>query len=214
MAITFYCGSGSPFAWRVWLALEHKQLPYDLKLLSFDKGDTRSPQFLAVNPRGKVPAIVDDGFRLWESIAILEYLEERYPERPLLPKGDVAARATARRLMAETDAWLGKALGKLMEETLFHKGPVDKEALAEAQDGIVAELERFAAELKGDWFLGRELSLADLTIYPTVRLVRRVDDRQPANGIGSRMPAKLADFIARFERLPYAAKTMPPHWKS
>jgi glutathione S-transferase len=213
MAITFYYGSGSPYAWRVWLALEHKQVPYDFKLLSFDKGDTKSADFLAINPRGKVPAIVHDGFRLWESIAILEYLEERFPERPLLPKGDPAARATARRLMAETDAYLGKALSKLMEQTLFHKGEVDKAALAEAQDGTVAELERFAAGISGDWLLGRELSLADLTLYPTVRLVRRVDDRQPANGIGNRMPAALAAWMTRFEKLPYAAKTLPPHWK-
>lgn len=213
MALTLYYGSGSPYAWRVWLALEHKQVPYEFKVLSFDKGDTRSPDFLAVNPRGKVPTIDHDGFRLWESIAILEYLEERFPERPLLPQGDAKARATARRLMAETDAYLGKALGELMEQTLFHKGPVDAAALAEAQDAVVAEFDRFAAELKGDWFVGDRLSLADLTIYPTVRLVRRVDDRQPANGIGSRMPAKLAAFIARMEQLPYAAKTMPPHWK-
>jgi glutathione S-transferase len=213
MAITFYYGSGSPYAWRVWLALEHKQVPYDFKLLSFDKGDTKSPDFLAVNPRGKVPAIVHDGFRLWESIAILEYLEERFPERPLLPKGDPAARATARRLMAETDAYLGKALSELMQQTLFKKGEVDKAALAEAQDGIVAELERFAAGLSGDWLLGREISLADLTLYPTVRLVRRVDDRQPGNGIGNRMPAALVAWMTRFEKLPYAAKTLPPHWK-
>lgn len=214
MAITFYYGSGSPYAWRVWLALEHKQVPYDLKLLSFDKGDTKTPEFRAVTPRGKVPAIVHDGFRLWESIAILEYLEERFPERPLLPQGDLAARATARRLMAETDAYLGKALSRLMGETLFKKGGIDKAALAEAQDEVVAELEPFAAGLAGDWLLGGAPSLADLTFYPTLRLVRRVDDRQPANGIGDRMPPKLAAYLARFEQLPYAARTMPPHWKA
>ena len=74
MALTFYYGSGSPFAWRVWLALEHKQIAYELKVLSFDRGDTRTPEFLAINPRGRVPTIVHDGFKLWESLAILEYL--------------------------------------------------------------------------------------------------------------------------------------------
>jgi glutathione S-transferase len=57
MALAFYCGSGSPFAWKVWLTLEHKQVAYELKVLSFDRGDTKSPEFLAVNPRGQVPAI-------------------------------------------------------------------------------------------------------------------------------------------------------------
>ena len=67
---TFYYGSGSPYAWKVWLALEHKQLEYDLKLLSFDRGETRAPEFRALNPRGKVPTLVDDGLVLWESSAI------------------------------------------------------------------------------------------------------------------------------------------------
>src|SRR5215813_10838125 len=100
MALTFYYGSGSPYAWKVWLALEHKAIPYELKVLSFDKGDTKAPAFRAVNPRGKVPTIVDDGFALWESGVIMEYLEEKYPQKPLLPK-DAKARATVRRLATE-----------------------------------------------------------------------------------------------------------------
>ena len=46
MANTFYCGSGSPFAWKVWLVLEHKKLAYDLKVLSFQAGDLKKPEFL------------------------------------------------------------------------------------------------------------------------------------------------------------------------
>src|SRR5215470_10116323 len=86
MALTFYYGSGSPFAWKVWLTLEHKRIGYDFRLLSFDRGDLKTPEFRAVNPRGQVPAIVDDGFALWESMAIVEYLEVRYPQQPLLPQ--------------------------------------------------------------------------------------------------------------------------------
>src|SRR5215470_14206404 len=118
MTLTFYCGSGSPYAWKVWLALEHKQIPYDFKLLSFDRGDLRTPEFRAINPRGQVPAIVDNGFALWESTAIVEYLEERYPQQPLLPR-DAAERATVRRLMLEADNHLYAAQSDLTNATLY-----------------------------------------------------------------------------------------------
>src|SRR5262245_45691355 len=51
MALTFYYASGSPYAWRVWLALEHKRIGYELKTLSFSAGDLRKPEFSAINPR-------------------------------------------------------------------------------------------------------------------------------------------------------------------
>ena len=86
MAITFYYGSGSPFAWRVWLALEHKKLAYDLKLMSFSDGDLTRPEFRPLIPRGKVPLILDRPFALTESTAIVEY-----PDHPP-PAGSSSAR--------------------------------------------------------------------------------------------------------------------------
>ena len=71
MALTFYYGAGSQYAWRVWLALEHKGVPYERKVLSFSDGDLRKPEFLALNPRGRVPVIVDGGASLYESAAIV-----------------------------------------------------------------------------------------------------------------------------------------------
>src|SRR5205807_1086634 len=79
MAIVFYYGSGSPFAWRVWLALEHKKLPYELRVMSFDKGDLKQLAFQALTPRGKVPLIQDGDYVLYESTAIMEYLQDAYP---------------------------------------------------------------------------------------------------------------------------------------
>ena len=78
MALKFYHGHGSPYSWRVWLALEAKHVPYELQVLSFQSQDTRKPEFVAINPRHVVPTIVEEGFTLWESIAILEYLDERH----------------------------------------------------------------------------------------------------------------------------------------
>ncbi len=213
MSLRFYCGSGSPFAWKVWLALEHKELPYELQLLSFDKGDTQSPAFRAINPRGLVPAIVDDGFALWESSAILEYLEDRYPQRPLLPK-DAQGRAIARRIAAEAHNHLQPAQQTLFEETLYRTAAEqDQGKIAAAQTAVLAELTRFESMLKGEFFTP-SLSLADFTAFPYARLVRRVDERQPGHGLGDRFPAQLAAWMRRIEALPYYAKTIPPHWKT
>jgi len=212
MALTFYCGSGSPYAWKVWLALEHKGIPYEFRLLSFDAGDTKTPQFLALNPRGRVPTIVDDGYALWESSAILEYLEERYPEKPLLP-GDAKMRAAARRIAAEADAYLASVNGPLFELTLFRKGEADAGKIAEAQKKVLEELALYESQVKGPYILG-PISLADFALYPHVRLLKRIDDRQPGNGIAdSHLPPKLAAWKKQIEALPYYAKTTPPHWK-
>ena len=101
MALDFYHGHGSPYSWRVWLALEHKKIAYQLKLLSFQNEDTKKPEFVAINPRHTVPTIVDDGYALWESMAIVEYLDERFTSGTKLYPGDAKNRARIRRLIRE-----------------------------------------------------------------------------------------------------------------
>ena len=93
------------------LALEHKALPYERKVLSFAAGDTRKPEFVALNPRHRVPVLVDGDFVLYESNAIVEYLDEAYPAAgaPLFP-GDVRTRALVRRLIIEVDNYFDEAL--------------------------------------------------------------------------------------------------------
>jgi glutathione S-transferase len=213
MALTFYYGSGSPYAWKVWLALEHKGIPYDFKLLSFDAGDLKKPEFLKVNPRGQVPAIVHDGFALWESTAIVEYLEEAFPHQPLLPM-DSRDRATTRRLMLEADHHLSAAGGDLFDLTLYREKnqAEDRGTIAAAQEKILAELARWDGYLTRD-FLAGPLTLADFTAFPYIRLLRRIDQRQPQNGLGERIPKRVQGWMARIEALPYYAKTVPPHWK-
>ncbi|MGH6946847.1 MAG: glutathione S-transferase family protein [Kiloniellales bacterium] len=212
MALIFYYGSGSPFAWKVWLTLEHKGIPYELKVLSFDRDETRAPAFLAVNPRGQVPAIVDDGFALWESAVICEYLEERFPEPALLP-GDANARAIARRIAAEGDGDLYAAVSALSRMAFSRKEPASPAEIAQAQQGVMEELARFEALFVGPHLAG-PLSLADFTAFPHVRLLQRIEQRQPGNGIAAgRLPPKLRAWVKRIEALPCYEKTIPPHWK-
>jgi glutathione S-transferase len=212
MALTFYYGSGSPFAWKVWLALEHKAIPYELKVLSFDKGETEAPAFRAITPRGKVPAIVDKGYALWESAVIVEYLEEAYPERPLLPS-DTKERATVRRIAAEAENYLGPLISDLVRATLFRKGPADDKVLADLHDRLDEELPRFDTMLPGEYFSSGP-SLADFTVYPHMRFISRIDHRQPGQDWGKHIPRRLTNWMKRIETLPYYERTIPPHWTS
>ncbi len=71
------------------MALEHKGVPYELKMLTYDAGDLKRPQFLALNPRQRVPVLVEEGFSLYESAAIVEYVEDRWPSEPRIFASDV-----------------------------------------------------------------------------------------------------------------------------
>ncbi|NLG77007.1 MAG: maleylacetoacetate isomerase [Xanthomonadaceae bacterium] len=76
----------SSAAYRVRIALNLKKLPYESIPKALAKGEHRTPEYLAVNPQGLVPAIeTDDGLVLSQSLAIIEYLNELYPQPPLLP---------------------------------------------------------------------------------------------------------------------------------
>jgi glutathione S-transferase len=202
MALDFYYASGSPYAWRVWLALEHKRMPHSWKLQSFDAGDLQKPAFHAINPREKVPAIVDDGFALYESSAILEYLEDKQPE-PHLFSADLRERATQRRMVREADAYFAEAMEHLLE-AISEKKPADPEPMR-------AEIARWEAALAGD-FLAGALSAADFTLYPMAALLERVGKRSQAMP-ADLIPPRLAAWMARMASMDIVQKTRPPHWK-
>ncbi len=215
MTITLYAGSGSPWVWRVWLALEHKALPYELKMLSFSAGDTRKPEFVALNPRHRVPTIIDGDFVLYESNAIVEYLDEQYPGRgaPLFP-GDVRTRALARRLIAEIDNYLSKALDPILDQ-LFGKKPEerDAEAIAKGRAAVVLELGMLTRSMRGPYLAG-PLSAADFALYPLVAFIYRAQQaRMPELGADGMLTPELRAWKARIEALPFFAKTIPPHWQ-
>jgi glutathione S-transferase len=212
MAITVYWGSGSPPSWRVLLALEHKALPYESKLLSFAAGDLRKADYLAINPRGRVPAIVDDGFTLFEATAIVDYLEARYPDAPSLFPRDPRGAALARRIELEVDSYLFPAGRRLLQETIFRRdGNIDPAAVADARRTVEEELARFASYLDGPCMVGNALSAADFAVYTNVALIRRVSQKQPANGAA--IPDALTSWMKTIEALPYHEKTYPPHWR-
>ncbi|KAL1919300.1 uncharacterized protein VTP21DRAFT_1993 [Calcarisporiella thermophila] len=76
----------SSCSWRVRIALEHKGIPYELKPVNLLKNEHKSEVYTQLQPFKEVPTLLIDGLSMTQSIAILEYLEETRPEKPLLPK--------------------------------------------------------------------------------------------------------------------------------
>ena len=87
----------SQASFRVRIALNIKGLKREDSFLHLEKGDQFAAGYTAVNPQAVVPTLIDGNAKLFQSLAILEYLEEKYPEPPILPK-DLVARAWVRGL--------------------------------------------------------------------------------------------------------------------
>ena len=99
MAIKFYGYFRSSAAFRVRIALNFKKLDYETAAIHLRRNDQTKPDYLAVNPQGLVPTLDDDGRTLIQSLAIIEYLDETYPDPPLIPSHPVD-RARVRALAA------------------------------------------------------------------------------------------------------------------
>ena len=212
MALTLYYLSGSPYAWRVWLALEHKGMPYALKSLSFDAGDFKKPEFAGLSPRRRVPVIVDDGFSLYESAAIVEYLEDKQPSEPRLFSTDLQQRAVQRRMIREADQYFAAGLERLVAAVLFtSKERWSREEIDGAAADMKKELAIWERTIAGDYLAG-SLSAVDFTLYPELALVERIAKRNPGllpELCGPRMDA----WMRRMQALAVVRKTWPPHWQ-
>ena len=214
MALTFYYGSGSPFAWRVWLALEHKKIPYEMKTISFSSGELEKPEFLAINPRHKVPVIIDDGFALYESNAIVEYLEEKYSSGERLFPADTQQRALVRRIIQEADLYLNPSM-RLMIEEIFFK-PQDQWDTAKIDRGAKAftdELVMWEQAGMGLFMVGDALSAADFAVYPVVALALRLEKKKRDLSIRRMFGRKISGWMQNITEQPVIRTTWPPHWK-
>ncbi|MDQ7743653.1 glutathione S-transferase family protein [Hydrogenophaga pseudoflava] len=105
MALQLYIGNKNYSSWsmRPWVLLTGAGIPFEEKMVRFDSFDAQSAfksVVAAINPVGKVPVLVDDGFAVWDTLAIAEYLAERFAEKQLWP-ADPKARARARSVCAE-----------------------------------------------------------------------------------------------------------------
>ncbi len=206
-----YTMPGSPYGRRVELALTEKGLAYEMFPLSRSDGDLQTEEHLKRSPHGRVPALIDGDVTLYESQVILDYLEDRYPEPPLMPS-DAAARAQAR--VEEFEALLYylpvfAPIAKLK----FMTPPEERDqaainAAVETLAGEQDKLETRVAGRGGDYILGAGFSRADLSWLTTVEIAERGGLALDA----ARFPW-LAAWRARLSERPSYEATYPANWK-
>jgi glutathione S-transferase len=219
MALELYWGSGSPFSWRVMLTLELKRLPYESKLLEFSKEDHKSYEYLKLNPRGKVPTLKDGDFVLYESLAIMAYLDRKYPDPPIFGE---TPQETGRiwRSISETDSYVIPPGTKLVIPIFFGKGLEKTNEIQEAASAIREELKRADTALAdSDWLVGARVSAADIALFPLIQLILRVASKDAAKPLKlgllplDQSYPNIAAWVKRVEAIPGYERTYPPHWK-
>jgi glutathione S-transferase len=170
--LTLYFAPGSS-SMAPHIALHEIGVPFEARPISFARKETRTPDFLALNPEGKVPTLLIDGRPLTEVAAILFYLARRFPEAGLLPDGDVEAEARAVSWMS----FLAATVHPSRRQGIDHARTVF--ALADRRLGT------------GSWALAR-YSIADIHLF---RLFWRLRNSfQPA-------PGELPNLSAHYDRM-------------
>lgn len=219
MAIELYWGSGSPFAWRVMLTLEVKGLAYESKLLEFSKGDHKTPSYLQLNPRGKVPTLKDGEFVVYESLAMMAYLDRKYPDPPLFGKTPEET-ALIWQALSECESYLVSAGDKVVRPLFFGKGLDKVDEIQQAAQTIRREWKSIDARLaRSNWLVGTQISAADLGVFPVVQLLLRAASKEAAQPLDlGLMPLaqtypNLARWVRQIEALPGYERTYPPHWR-
>jgi len=219
MAITLYWGSGSPYSWRVMLALEHKRIAYESELLQFDKQEHKSPPMLKMNPRGRLPVLKDGEYVVFESVAVLHYLDEKFPDVPIFGTSPEEAGVIVR-VICEFQNYAEPALSRIVSAINGDEVADAFEELTDAMHVVAREARTIEARLSRElWIVGAGYSAADMVIFPWIQVLRRALDRPAAAELGARFlpmetnyPA-LARWIGRIEALPGYGRTYPPHWR-
>jgi glutathione S-transferase len=169
----------SPWVLSVWTALKEKQLPFTVETLDLAKGEARTPAYAASTITSKVPGLRVGNRTLAESFAILEYLEDAYPQAPRLLAEDLFERARDRQLMS----WLRTDLFELrrcmpfngIHDPNFVPPPMSSEAHAEADKLLQIVATRTVPSH------AKRPTMADFELAFAIRRLMRFDKRDLAH---------------------------------
>jgi len=192
----------STYSRRVLIALAEKNIAHELVPVDMAKKEHRQPAYLAFNPYGRVPTLEADGFVLYESTAILNYLEATHPQPPLLP-GDARERAQVDMHMKLCDLQLSRQTGAIIFPKRFlPKERWDEKVMTQARAEMQMHLDvlenRYLAGR--DYLVGGQYTLAEVCYTPFVEFLPLMEITPP--------PA-VAAWVARLLARPSAMATRP-----
>ncbi len=192
--LTLYIGNKNYSSWsmRPWVLLRQTGIPFEevkVRFDSFDPGSQFKNRIGAINPVGKVPVLVDGDLAVWDTLAIAEYVAERFPDKHLWPR-DAKDRARARSLCAEMHSGFTSLRSHCpmnIEASLHEEG----RRIWEAQEGVrqdvqrIVEMwtERLSQNAHAPNLLFGEFSIADAYFAPVCMRIRTYD--LPVPGIVS-----------------------------
>lgn len=220
MAIEIFWCSGSPYAWRVLLTAEMKGIPYRSHPLQFSRKEHKAAEYLAINPRGEVPTLRDGPLVVTESLAIMVYLDRRFPDPPLF--GADAEQAAAIWTWISLALYHLEPLSDRMVVPIFERSVAQSAAdMQNAARSLHKEWARLEQGLKNQPFLASGgPGAADIVIYTYVAFLLRIVAREIAeplelgfHPLEARYPS-LHAWRQRIEQIPAYDRAYPPHWRS
>jgi glutathione S-transferase len=196
----------SPNTWKVRAIAAHLGLPLELEFVDLSKGEQRRPEYLALNPTGRTPTLVDGDFILWESNAILQYLADRTPSS--LWPDDARARADITRWQSwQLAHWGSEACQPLIFQRLVKKllnlGPPDAEAVVKGTEAFNRDAGMLDAHLaKQPYLVGTAVTLADFAVAAPLFYTQQAE-------LPLASYPHLRDWFSRVSALPAWRETAP-----
>lgn len=173
--IKLYHSPASTNSRKVRIALIEKGLEFERVPIDLAKKEQKTPEYLKIHPFGQVPALDDEGFIVYDSTVINEYLEDEYPYPPLMPK-DSDGRARARLMEDFRDNHFNIAFIRIFRELRGKpENERDPKAIDAAKAEIASYLERLNRELHGKEYLAGEFSLADIAFMANLDLLEKFE---------------------------------------